>query len=265
MQHQALTLTYSARTGSQAASRDLLLIEQEEWQPYTGYVTKAEMVRALARMLYGAETESQVNCGVAGGQVVAAIYVYRLEPGVIYQLLASAGTLSEPAAEEKEMTETVQVNLETEAELRYPVASLLETRWLSAWDEQGNRIDGPAVTLVGGKLTWSLPVFGSLKVRWLTNRDVWMLTIDRREEAVENLYSAVLLALPSGGRPELLTFAPPPTAEEIEEEDCGWGRLTTGDIEGPPDHPLDDPTASPHRRTVIIDFCSQTVQSDTMT
>ena len=97
-----LTISFSSHAAERVPEQ-LLLVEQEAWKPYTGYVTKGNMVRYLANMLYGDAYQAKIDCGLAGDYAAAAIYVYPLRDDVQYQLLTTHGQLSEPEFEEAEI------------------------------------------------------------------------------------------------------------------------------------------------------------------
>lgn len=259
-----LTITITPEQSARV-SEELILVEQAEWRPYTGYVTRGNMVRYLANLLYGEAYQAQIDCGLTGGQVVAAIHAYPLRNDVRYQLLTTHGVLSEPVMEESEQEETLHFSLELTASLRYPASRVLSTEWLSSYAADGTPATKPAVTVDGREIVAAAPVYGSLRIRYQANRSIHLLTLDQRADATENFYSAVIVALPVGGRPVMLTFDPPPTAEEMAEGgyDCGMGsggnpQLT--EIE----HPLDTPEASSHQRTILIDYCTQEVLMDSI-
>lgn len=263
-QQPNLTINFSPEQSARV-SEELLLVEQAEWRPYTGYVTKGNMVRYLANLLYGEAYQAQIDCGLTGGQVVAAIHVYPLRGDVQYQLLTTHGVLSEPVLEESEQEETLHFNLELTAGLRYPASRVLSTEWLSSYAADGTPATKPAVTVDGREITAAALVYGSLLVRYVANRSTHLLTLDKREDATENFYSAFVVGLPVGGRPVFLEFEPPPTAEEMAQGgyDCGMG--SGGDPQVTEiEHPLDPPEASSHQRTILIDYCTQEVLMDSI-
>ena len=67
-QQPALSLDFVPRDGGAREPIDLVLLEQREWRPYAGIVTKANMVRYLARILYGVS----IHAPVRGATPVAA-------------------------------------------------------------------------------------------------------------------------------------------------------------------------------------------------
>jgi len=260
-----LTINFSAASVEKRDSGELLLIEQEDWKPYTGLVTKGNMARQLASLLYSDAYQAQVDCGVmANGDVVCAVYVYKLRPDVQYQLTVTHGELAGPEATGVDVDETLHFSLDTESALKYPAATVRSAVWASAYNSDGVKVTDPAVTITSRDVTVSAPVYGSLRVQYTAQRDEYILTIPKRADAEENFYSAYLIGLPIGGRPVFLQFDPPPTAEEMAKEGTECGRGSGGDSGDAtrPSHPLDDVTASKHQRTIIVDYCTQEVIVD---
>jgi len=248
-------------------SRDLLMIEQRGWRPYTGYVTAANAVAFLGRMLYGEETDNnwseRTDCGMEGEDMVTGIYAYPAYPALAYQIAASYGYLSEGVREEIEQEEVLQFSMADEVRTKYPSQGIISAEVLGdLYDAGGGIVALPTISIVGDTVTLSREVYGSIKIKYLVLRDTYILTVTRRDPAitVENFYSSVVYAWYTGGG-DWLTVEAPPGAEEFDAE-CGWyrGGWLARVIE--PDDEPNVPTAAGADRYIRIDYCSKEIRSD---
>lgn len=269
MAPQPLQISFQGRTNTREPL-DLLMIEQEEWKPYTGYVTKANIVKWLANALYGAEDEVYVDCGMIGDHFVCGIFAYPFERGLAYRLETSWGELSERAEEEIEVKEIVNVGLKkdngrvySEEQLHFPAHAILETKWLSRpFDAEGNQTISPAITADDRNLRFSSPVYGAVEVTYMTIRHAYILNVPKRVGSIENHFSAAVYGIYSGGI-KWIEVEPPPGAEEMNlDADCGYNRpgsnvSFTDDEEGP----IDQPERHANRR-IVQDYCSKEIISD---
>jgi hypothetical protein len=250
---QQPSLSISLVTPAAPESGPLLLLEQEEWQPCTGYMSTANMVRAVAAQLYPDAWSVEVDCGLTNGMVVSRIFAYPIVSPLDYTVLSSHGEIGTGRLEQVLMDEIVQFRLDTSHSVNYPVTALDLLDWLCAYDAAGNPLAGPAVTLSGREVSAAEPIYGSLRVRYLTTRTTFTLRMDAREDAAEHFWSAIILGLPVGGEPVLLAFDPPPALEEMTAagDECGD---STGETKDQNNMPI--PEVSPGNRTEIYDYCS---------
>jgi hypothetical protein len=259
-----LTLAYSGQA-SEREALDLLLIEQEDWRPYTGVVTLAGMVGYLAALLYGEDYQDRIDCGLTGGEVVCAVFVYPRRAGLVYQFHASHGSLSERQIEEIEIEEGVNFSLSNRATPQYPPLAIALAEWLDAvYDVAGNLIPPPALTIHSGEIHSAVPCYGSVQVRYTTERHSYILTAPRRDDGqtIDNYYSAVVYGVYSGGINWLEIEMPPgiATFESDPDANCGWGSVD-GSISRPDDE--EQPVQPrPKNRHTVIDYCSQETASD---
>lgn len=259
---ESLTISLAV-PASDREPRDLLQIEQDDWLPYTGVVTRAEMVRFVAAILYGGVYESRLECGLAGGAVVCAIRVYPRIPALAYQFSTSWGTLSERAVIEPEIEEIINFRLTDREEPSHPARSISSATWLAeTYDSSGAVIPAPQLTIDGDSILAAVPVYGAVRVTYTTERHDYLLTAPRRDDAVDNHFSAVVYGVYDGGI-NWLEVEMPPGIEGFEADadaDCGWGSvdgaITTPDDEARPVLP------SGADRLTVVDYCSQTVVSD---
>jgi hypothetical protein len=242
---------------------DLLLLEQEEWRPYTGRVSSVAMVNWLAAVLYGEEFTHRLDCGMSGEAMVCAVFAYPRVAGLAYQLRASHGELSERAAALVEITETVNFRLEATAAPRYPARQIQSARWLAdCYDATGAVITPPTLTIDGDQLQAGLAIYGAAEVTYTTERHSYILTVARRDDAIEDHYSAVVYGVYDGGL-NWLEIEPPPGVEAFEADPsavCGLGSFA-GSVEHP-DPDLGDIPGQFAHRVVKIDYCSQDIISD---
>lgn len=261
---EQLTLTFAAPRGDGdlGPAPELLLLEQADWPEHTGQVSRGALVAWLAAQFYGVQASGLVDCGFSGGVTGTDILVWPLRAGVTYRLLTTHGEIGPGEWEEIEEEATVQFSLTTEAELPHPSLAVLDTEWLGSWDAAGNPDTAPAVTLTPWSRTARIaaPTYGSLRIRYRAGRWVHRLSVARREEAIENWYSAWIVAYPSGGRPVMLEFEPPPTAEAGGESQCG--RTTVGSITADDDDTPAPPQANRVIRTKTYDYCTGVLVND---
>ena len=261
MTESTLTITYT-RPGRDVAGLDLLMIEQERWLPYVGRVTKSEVVGQLAAWLYSEAWEGRMDCGLQGGMVVCAVHAYPRVAGLGYQFHASHGYLSERSVAMVEVSEIVNFRLTDREQPKYPPRTIASASWMgNCYTQEGDEIPPPTLSIDDGELVSALPVYGAVEVRYLTERHTYILSTPRREEALDNHYSAVVYGVYSGGL-SWLEIDMPPGIEAFEADPnaiCGWG--DSGSVTGPED---EDRPVTPRGadRITVQDYCSGEIISD---
>ncbi len=265
MSNQQLSISFVSKSSSRDSAEQLLQLEQSDWAPYTGMVTKIKGVRFLLDYLYDEDGDWDIDCGLVGGNLVALIYAYPAYPSVAYRLYTTHGTLSERLVETLTKTETITfANTDTES-LKYPVTDILSTEIVGdMWDKYGAPAGLPAVSVDDGDVVLSEPRYGAVKITYTVHRHVYSLTIEPREDAIMDLFGAVVYALVTGANPEWLELDVPHNADEIAEgiEECGWGGGTgTGTFPEDPDSVPDDTGAS---ATVRYNQCTGEILSSTV-
>jgi hypothetical protein len=247
-----------------ASSLGLLQIEQQEWSAYTGRVTTGVMVSALRTMLYGEESTDRVNCGVIDGAVICQIDVYPRRPGLAYQFATSWGELSPRSEEEITETELVSFHLESNASPSHPCREILSATWVDGlvYDGEGNEIAAPQLVIASNTIATKngQAIYGTAEVVYRTERHSYTLTIPRRDEAIDNFFSAVVYGWYEGGI-DYLQIELPPGIETFEADaTAACGHSVTASVTDDEGDPIDQPvTAS---RVSIIDYCSQEVVED---
>lgn len=257
-------ITFSYQ-GPASESLDLLLIEQAvEWGRYTGRITTGAMVRALRSMLYGEDAGDLVDCGLTDGCVVCLILVYPRVPGLAYHFAASYGELSERDEQTVEESETINFSLETSASPTHPPLAIISAEWADVvYDSLGNEIAAPKLTILDGEITCPIPVYGAVDVTYTTERHAYTLTAPRREDAVDNFYTAAVYGWYAGGVNWLQVDMPP----GIEVFDADENAVCGGDsgfINHPDDEDDSQEPVTGNRRSVV-DYCSQEIVEDDFT
>lgn len=250
--------------GPATESLGLLQIEQQEWSAYVGVVTSGAMVRALRTMLYGDEYQDKLDCGLVNGHVVCVIDVYPRIQDLEYQFAASWGILSNRSEQEVVETELVSFRLSSTATPAHPAFAILSAKWVDnlVYDAAGNERKAPALIIDGNTIATAdgSTIYGTAEVRYRTERHSYILTIPRRDDAVDNFYSAAVYGWYKGGI-EWLIIKMPPGIETFEADpDAVCGHSVTASVTDDEPDPYEQPvTAS---RTSIVDYCSQVVVED---
>jgi len=252
---------------SRKTPTDLLIIEQVDWEAYTGGLSKFAMVSQIARLIYGEDKYSaHYECGLADNLYHTAIYVYPLVPGLNYNPSATHGELSERVEELAELSESIQLRLNTVIDIKYPVAEIVSATWQGdCYDTHLALVPPPVLRISADRrsVSVSVPVYGTVVIEYRSERHVYELSVAKREEALENRYSSVVYCVYGGGSPQYLAIKPPPAAEELDGNCAqGGGGINMPDPDDdPPDWP--DPHAD---RTTVYGWCYPHVLiSDTTT
>lgn len=256
---QSLTLVYRPPS-SQKDPLDLLRLEQEKWSVYTGKISKGEMIRWLGAMVRNTPYQSRIDCGVKGDQLVCTLYAYPYTPELNYQLYTSWGTLSDRRAETIEIRELVQFRLTVEERTDYPVRRILGVDWADeCYGSEGEIVSPPVLSVDRETLFCDSPVYGTAEVRYLCERHTYTLNATRRETAIDNQWSAVVVGVYDGGLSWTKIKMPHGVEQLQTDADCGrrwgFGVVITGD------EPL-NPQSDAARRITKIDYCTQRVISD---
>jgi hypothetical protein len=256
----ALAITYQQPAPD---NLDLLLIEQEEWGKNVGVVTTAEMLRYISAWVYNQLYRASTDCGMVDGRLTCTINVYPRVPGLPYQLRTSWGSISGPRGGMTTFEEILNFTLTTEERVQYPCREILGVDWLAeCYDASGAVVTPPALAIDGDTIVIPAPVYGSVQVRYRTERYSHTLSVPRREDALEEFFSAAAYALYDGGLTWIDVDLPNSFDEATATERCGLSG--SGSVSWPEDDPR--PIAdNPYRRKTVVDYCSQTIISDTIT
>lgn len=211
-----------------AEERDLLLLEQEEWNHYTGLLTRAGFLRYLRAVLYDTDDKARILCPI-GNDLAIRIFAWPLAPGVVFRLRASVGALGEVTVDTVRSGESLTFSLSDRADLKHPASRVEAIRWLTGpYDAEGRLVAPPSASVSGREITLSAPVWGAAWIETAATRYACVLTLPR--DAAEPLlaagWSEWVIGLPEGGRPVALELAAPPGAEALAAAGAGCGRAS---------------------------------------
>lgn len=268
---QSLSVALANRAG--AGPRPALILDQEQWDGDIGLVTRAGMMNFLGMMLFGGgddgedEWNPSARCGLDGNLMQVVVYAYPSPVSLSFNIAATRGVLSAGEIEEPYRLEMVQVNMQKEIRTEYPATEILVVAERgSLYDGDGTIVPMPHYRVgADGVIELAGAVYGTIGVLYRTYRYKYTLDVSGRDPAItpENLLSSVVYAWWDGDG-EWLEIEPAPGAEEMVQDgrDCGWGGKTTGQV---PDKPVSRPVAAGANRSIGIEYCSNTVESDTTT
>lgn len=263
MTAQALTITYGLPSGRDVDPLDLLQLEQDKWGTWVGAITKQALVRMLAARLSGDSMEVESDCGMVGDTLVCTVRAWPRQSGLLYRLYTSWGQLSERAVDMVDLTELVQFKLTTESGTEHPVREILSVVWDDdCYGPEGEVVTPPTLVADGEQVRCGSPVYGTARVRYLSERHTYTLSVPRRDDAIDNHFSAVVVGVYAGGI-NWLEIEMPPGIESFEDDPdavCG-GRWDGGSIDNDDDD--DEITPSGADRHTVVDYCTNTILSDT--
>lgn len=254
-----VTATYTLQ---EAASFDLLQIEQTEWQAYTGALSAFGAAAWIAGLLYDTAEDVEVECGFDGNRVVTGIacFPYRLD--IDYKPHLTHGELGDRIISHDTITESIAVSLDTRLSLKYPARRIISATWQGAcYDDELHSVPRPVLTIDQDDVQEILAdraVYGTVVVQYETIRHSYTVSIPLRDDAEMNKYSSVFYAVYDGGV-QYHRLSTPPGADEFEG-DCGGGHNAIKIDDTDDDDPaLPDPYAD---RTTVYDYCDGSIISD---
>lgn len=239
---------------------DLLFLEQEDYSPYIGKLTKEVMAWAVIGWIYpelGYETEN--SCGGEEGVFETTVFAYLYQQDLNYTADLSYGMFTGARTiETLEYVEVIRCQFKEDVEFSYPCEALLDSQWVGGtYDNLGNLVPKPTYTNDNRTISFSDKVWGSLRVRYTVTRHVYKCRIESREKddesVTENKYSSTAYAVWNGGIDFIGVDAP--YGFENTDGECGNGDIT--DIDPDPDPERDPPKVDPVNTQTRIDYCSQ--------
>jgi hypothetical protein len=228
---------------------DFVLLEQEPWDPYVGFLTKLGVVAYLNKLLFQGPDLAE-NCGWDGDTLSRQIFGYPSRRDLNYTAGCSHGTLGPRRVQEVDYTEAIQCNLELEPELTYPALSVTRFAWVGdAYSPLGDVLARPAVTINANGIKIATKVYGTLLVTYKVCRHIYSIAIRPRVGATENKLQSFVYAVWSGGN-TYLEVKPPAGAEDGE---CNYYR-GSGNFTSEPNKPQSVPADD---QNIYIDYCTQ--------
>jgi hypothetical protein len=227
---------------------DFVLLEQEELSSNVNKLTITAVAAEIANILGGGYDYTE-NCAPPRYHV----YAYPSRDDLQFIVGASYGTLSEPVTEDKEFTEFLQVNLETELTPKYPIHALLTCRWLGdVYGPEGDIVSPPGLAIDGKIIRVDAEVYGTVVVEYAVYRLSYGLDIVPRPGAIENRIQSWVYACWDGGNVKMEMKFP----EGADEDECANKRDGDG---GTVEPSKDVPCVSPTTEEVYSDWCDQKV------
>lgn len=227
-------------------------LEQEEWSAGAGYVTRLDLVQALAEYLLD-EEGADVDCGVVDDCMTVNIFAYPSQPGLSFDLGATHGTLGAAMRSVVEVREAIAFSLDDAKSVSYPLHGLVGAEWATdVWGEGGEIVSSPAITVSGGEVQVAAPVYGTVYVTYTAVRYTYALTVPAREDSKGNVYQSVVWCRWNGGV-KLLVVDAPDTAEENYEDGviCSGSNVS---IDPDPDD-QSPPVVYGKDSTETLDYC----------
>jgi len=227
---------------------DFVLLEQEPWDPYIGFLTKFGVYAFINSILFN-EDEPEDNCPPS--ILSRSVYAYPSREDLNYRIGCSWGSLSARRVEVIDYTEDVQVDIELELDLKYPAVSITRSSWVgdvyTADGEVINPTPQAIVTTDGVSLTEK--VYGTLLVTYKVCRHVYGIRINPRVGAIENQLQSFVYACWDGGN----TYMEMEIPDGSEDGGCNYKidyNLHMPDSDDPPDH------VDPENEYLDIDYCT---------
>lgn len=250
--------------GTSVADKETpLVIKQEEWSLYLGKVTKQATVRFLLGVVSESAYSSLVECGMTGDSLIVPVHCYPLYKETEYQIYTSYGELSERYVETVDVDgELIQFRMSSAEKTDFPIRHLKSVEWvLDCLDSEGVELtSNPELSIDGRTLsTNGVPVYGTASISYTTERHYYILTVPRREEALDNNYSGLIVGIVTGYEPVVHELEMPPTVEAFDNNPYyKCGRVNTGFIiDTDKQQPLPD---VPSRDLItVVDYCKQEI------
>jgi len=252
-------LSVSLSRESVTRGDELLFLEQEDYNPYTGKLTKGTMVIATLGWLYpdvGYSTSN--NCGGSEGRFTITVYAYLYQQDLVYNIALSYGDIGEAVIQDTEYSEVIKCNLKESVDFSYPSEGIISSSWVgNAYDSVGNIVTLPTFTSDNRSIFFSKKVYGSLRVKYKVTRHCYSVSIAGRQleddTVSENKYQSVAYATWAYDIDWIEIKSP--EGFEAFDGDCGGGVIIN-----PPPKPEGPPKAPPSDKDIHVDYCTQEVK-----
>lgn len=251
MSTQTHSVTFAEETKS---NNDFVLLEQEPWDPYIGFLTKMGVIGFLNELLFK-EPEVQANCASDGSFYTNTLYAYPSRPNLSFKVGWVNAIVPNHLIKFPLYTEVIQCDMNLKATLKYPAMEIKSVGWVNeVYGETGEVTTKPNITIVSDGVKFSKKVYGSVLVTYKVCQHVFPFSVKRRTEAIENFFSAFAYAIWTGGNTFLELKAP----EGAEEGECNTYR-GTGTFSGKePNVPENVPSEDEYED---IDYCTQLINT----
>lgn len=256
-QQISLVLSFSRQPAPSSARR--LILQQEEWSEYAGKMTKMQMVRMLFVRLFGSdETLSGgqiVDCPIgADGRAAIVVHAYPDTRELEYSLISSHGEVGGGKPNLHVTEDTLHFDISSSADVGVFVSGIASFEWLTCYSPVGEKITGPTPTASGTEIILPYEVYGSLKLSYTAFRFTHIIDMEARADAIEHFWSAWVLGLVPGSRPEMLELDAPPTAEELSAS--GLTTCPTANFNMVWDEDNATPEVIAGRKEQVFDYCT---------
>lgn len=240
------------------------MLEQKEWKPYTGTLTRASIARYIKGRLYGGgiSDDSVVDCGW-GEKMIITVYAYTLRPDVRFRLVSTVGDIG--PMKQKTITEkdTITFEMESEATLKHPAKRIVSAKWLTGpYTNGGLKIEDIDLSVNSLTLQSPVPIFGSVLIACEVDRAEADITISKDEALplISAGWGEFCVGLPVSGKPVALEITPPPGAEELAKngQPCGRGSGSVS-IDSPDE---EEPVAQKADKHLSGDYCSLVMEEE---
>jgi len=194
-----------------------LLLEQESWDPYTGHLTKMQIIGWLGRILFRRKAPGN-NCPPDGPGFEKYIYAFPYPQSLNYKIGCSHGVLGARIIQNLEFSELVQCDLKLNPPMKYPAIAIKSYSFIGdCYNSKGEIVAPPSVTIRENILTLSAKVYATLRVSYLVERHTYRVAIREREEYHNKKYQSFIYAVWPGGA-EFIEIDAPLGADDQEPE-----------------------------------------------
>lgn len=253
---------HAAFSNSSSSPGEYLLIKQKDYEDNAGVVTMLDITKVLEKLLeLTSASSSSVNCGMNedGKSFYTTVYVYPYPETLVYAHDVTNGIATSAGSNIVTETEELNFSLSTEVALKYPVHSVISSKWVDddIFYSNGDVAYKPAITIKGNKATTVKQVYGVMEVVYKTKRDSYDVLISARPTASENVFQSVFYARFDGGI-EVESLTPPPNAEEnyAAGVTCGDASYIGGsNVTVIPPEEGGTPTIEPDNIVEYLDYC----------
>ena len=245
-QSNSLSLSYVSPDKSWQTD-DFVLLEQEPITVDQNVLTKAGLVDLLSYLVL--QTPVAESRCVPPGVLDTNIFAYPSRPDLAYSVGLSHGELGKRSILIIDFAESIQCNLETTLNTKYPPLSITGYQWVGdAYDREGSIIARPAVTIGAHGLILAAPIYGTLVILYRTVQHQYPVQAVNRQDATENALSVFTYAVWDGGNTSLEIKAPAGT----DSGQCGTNWSSSGHV----NEFFDPGYITPETETHYIDYCT---------